>query len=129
MAERTLFIGWGAPVPGREERALEVFDEAVGILSRAEEEERIVGFDVILLDPNPDLGGYMEVAGTVEQIAALRADPAFVRNTADAQLAVTALRHIEGWAGGGVNRKMDVFRDALAEVGGGDPLRQVPHYA
>ncbi|UTI62938.1 hypothetical protein NBH00_16425 [Paraconexibacter antarcticus] len=128
MAERTLFIGWGTPVPGREDRALEVFDDAIGILGRAEQDGRIVGFDVVLLDPNRDLNGYIQVAGTVEQIAALRAHPEFVRNTADAQLAVADVRHVEGWAGAGVNRKMATYREALGEVAG-DPLREVPHYA
>jgi len=31
MADRVLFMSWGSPVPGREERGLEVFNEAIGI--------------------------------------------------------------------------------------------------
>ena len=46
MADRMLFIGWGTPVRGREERGLEVFNEALGLLGRMEQDGRIEGFDV-----------------------------------------------------------------------------------
>jgi len=58
MADRVLFISWGTAVRGREERGLEIFNEAVGILGRMQEEGRIEKFDVVLLDPNGELNGY-----------------------------------------------------------------------
>ena len=36
MAERSLFIGFGTPVRGREARAVEVFNEFMGMLGRDE---------------------------------------------------------------------------------------------
>jgi hypothetical protein len=116
MANRVLFIGWGTPVPGREERSLEVFDEAVGILTRMEQAGRITGFDVVLLDPNLGLDGYMQVAGTPEQIEALRRDEDFMRNTIDAQLCVSGIRHIEGWANEAVNHQMELYQEAIGKV-------------
>jgi len=41
MADRILFIGWGATVRGREERGLEVFNQAVGFYGRCQQEGRI----------------------------------------------------------------------------------------
>jgi hypothetical protein len=35
MADRLLFIGWGTPIPGREERALEVFNDTMGLYAEA----------------------------------------------------------------------------------------------
>lgn len=116
MANRVLFMGWGTPVPGREERSLEVFDEAVGILTRAEQEGRITGFDVVLLEPNVGLDGYIQVAGTPAQIEALRQNEEFMRNTVDAQLCVSGIRHIEGWANEAVNDQMQLYTDAIAKV-------------
>ena len=52
MADRLLFIGWGPPVRGREERALEVFNESVGLYGRLQQDGRIDSFDVSLLRPN-----------------------------------------------------------------------------
>jgi hypothetical protein len=60
MADRILFIGWGAPVRGREERGLEVFDEAVGFYGRCQQDGRIEAFNVILLEPH---GGGLKAFG------------------------------------------------------------------
>ena len=41
MAEAGLFIGWGAPVKGREAKGLEVFNESVEYWGRLQQEGRI----------------------------------------------------------------------------------------
>ena len=41
MADRALFIGFGIPVRGREERAVEVFNEFVGMFGRMQSDGRI----------------------------------------------------------------------------------------
>jgi hypothetical protein len=116
MADRVLFIGWGTPVRGREERALEVFNDAMGLCGRMQQDGRIEKFEVRLLSPNGDLNGYIELHGTEEQIAAVRADQEFQRNTADASLCVDRLRHIDGYANEGVARMTEMFQQRIAEV-------------
>jgi hypothetical protein len=116
MADRVLFIGWGAPVRGAEERGLEVFNEALGLLGRMQQDGRIESFDVALLEPNGDLNGFVIARGTAEQIDAVRADEEFLRNTTDAQLIVDRLRHIEGYTNEGVPRMMTLYQEALAKV-------------
>ncbi|HLY49930.1 MAG TPA: hypothetical protein VKR21_12115 [Solirubrobacteraceae bacterium] len=116
MADRVLFIGWGAPVRGAEERALEVFNEALGILGRKQQDGAIEGFDVCLLEPNTDLNGFITVRGTAEQIAQLRASEEFRRNTIDAALAVDDIRHIDGYINEGVAREMGLYQEAVANV-------------
>ena len=116
MADRVLFITWGQVVRGAEERSLEVFNDALGLLGRMQQDGRIEGFDVALLDPNGDLGGYIEVSGTHEQISALQADEDFIRNTVDADLCVDSLRHLTGYTNEGVARMMTFFQEAMAKV-------------
>ena len=116
MADRVLFIGWGEGVPGREERGLEVFNEALGLFGRMQQEGRIEQFDVVLLGPHAELNGYIELHGSAEQLAAVREDDEFLRNTADAGLIVDGLRHIDGYANEGVARMMEVYRQSLAKV-------------
>jgi hypothetical protein len=116
MADRVLFIGWGTPVRGREERGLEVFNEAVGLLGRMQQDGRIEGFDVCLLEPNDDLNGFVVARGSAEQIKALREDDDFRRNTTDSSLIVEDLRHIEGSTNEGVAREMAMYQEAIAKV-------------
>src|ERR1700730_11660551 len=116
MADRVLFIGWSTPVRGREERGLEVFNDAIGLLGRMQQDRRIEKFDVVLLGPNSDLNGYIEVHGSAEQLAAVREDEDFQRNTIDAGPVVDGLRQIEGFTNDEVARQMARYHDSIARV-------------
>ena len=117
MADRMLFIGWGTTVRGREERALEVFDAAVGFYGRCQQEGRIESFDVILLEPHGGgLAGYMELHGSADQLNALRQDEQFRRLMIDASLIVDELGIVDGFANEGVAREMGLYREAIAQV-------------
>jgi hypothetical protein len=116
MADRMLMISWGAPVRGREERALEVFNEAVGLAGRMQQDGRIESFEIALLTPNGDLNGYMELRGSAAQIAAVAEDEEFMRNSADAGLIVENLRHVTGACNEGVARMMEIYQEAIGKV-------------
>jgi hypothetical protein len=117
MADRILFVGWGATIAGREERALEVFNEAVGFYGRCQQEGRIESFDVILLEPHGGgLGGYMELHGTADQLAELREDQEFQRVMVDAGLIVEELGLVGGFANEGVAQQMAMYQEAIAKV-------------
>jgi hypothetical protein len=117
MADRMLFIGWGAPVRGREERGLEVFNEAMGIAGRMQQEGRIERFEVRLLSPNGNgLNGYMEMHGSAEQIAAVKEDDEFRRNTMDAAQIVEGLTHIDGVVNEGVAEAVSMYQEASGKV-------------
>ncbi len=116
MADRVLVMTWQHPVRGKEERAVEVFTEALGILGRMQQDGRIERFDVMLLQPNGDLGGVVTAYGTAEQIVAMRADDAFQRNTIEAQICVEGVRHVEGYANEGVAQRMTLYQEALSRA-------------
>jgi hypothetical protein len=117
MADRMLFIGWGDTVRGREERALEVFDAAVGFYGRCQQEGRIESFDVILLQPHGGgLAGYMELHGSTDQLNTLRQDEQFQRLMIDASLIVDELGIVDGFANEGIARQMTLYREAIAQV-------------
>jgi hypothetical protein len=116
MADRVLVMSWGEPVRGREERALEVFNEAVGLSGRMQQDGRIESFDVVLLNPNGEMSGYMQIHGSAQQIAALQEDEEFQRNTADAALIVENLRHTTGFTNEAVAKQMAMYQEAIAKV-------------
>ena len=116
MADRLLFIGWGTPVRGREERALEVFNESVGLYGRMQQDGRIESFDVTLLSPNATINGYAQLKGSAAQIAAVQEDEEFMRVITDASLIVEDLSVIRGYANEGVSAQMGIYAEAIAKV-------------
>jgi hypothetical protein len=116
MADRVLVISWGETVRGREERALEVFNEAVGLMGRMQQDGRIESFDIVILGVESRMRGYFEVHGSAEQLAALNEDEEFVRNTVDASLIVEDLRHAHGYTNEAVAKQMAMFQDAIGKV-------------
>jgi hypothetical protein len=116
MADRVLFIGWGNPVRGREERALEVFNESIGLYGRMQQEGRIESFEVVLLNPTSLLSGYAEIKGDTAQIQAVQEDGEFLRVITDASLIVEDLNVIAGFTNAGVAEQMAIYTEAIAKV-------------
>jgi hypothetical protein len=128
MTDRALFVGFGAPVRGREERAIEVFGQWVEMLGRMQSDGRIAGMDVTLLDPHGgDLGGFFMVHGTQEQCAALVSDEEFRRASTDANLIVDNFGVVSAATGEGVGREMAMYTEAVGKVGIGGPALAGAH--
>src|ERR1700745_1500353 len=118
MAERALFVGWGTPVRGREERAVEVFNAFVALFGRLQSEGRIEGVDVTLLDAHGgDLGGFFLVHGTEDQIAVLPYDDEFRRAAIDAGLIVDNFGVVRATSGEAVGPQMAMYGEAVARLG------------
>ena len=116
MADRVLFIGWGASIPGREERGVDAFNDAIGLYGRLQQDGRIESFDVALLDPNGDLAGYIQLHGSAAQLAAVRGDDEFRRTLVDASLIVADLRVFDGFTNEGIAREMALYQEAVTKV-------------
>jgi hypothetical protein len=117
MADRMLFVGWGATIAGREERALEVFNEGIGFYGRCQQEGRIESFDVVLLEPHGGgLQGYVQLHGSADQLAALREAEDFQRLQADASLIVEELGVVGGFANEAIAGQVALYREAIAQV-------------
>ncbi len=116
MADRMLMISWGEVVRGREERALEVFNESVGLYGRLQQEGRIEGFDVALLLPNDGIDGYFQLQGSAEQLAAVKEDERFKRAMIDASLIVEHFSITDGYCNEGVAQQMGMWQEAIEKV-------------
>jgi hypothetical protein len=117
MAERALFIGFGTPVRGREERAVAVFNDFVGMFGRFAAEGRIERMDVTLLDPHGgDLGGFFMVHGTAAQCSALITDDEFRGAMTAAGLIVDNLGVVGAVSGEAVGAEMARYVEAVGKV-------------
>jgi hypothetical protein len=120
MADRALFVGFGQPVRGREERAVEVFNEFVGLCGRMESDGRIESMDVSLLDPHGgDLGGFFMLHGSEAQCSALTMDEEFRRACTDANLIVENFGVVPAATGEAVGSEMAMYIEAVKKVGVG----------
>jgi hypothetical protein len=118
MADAGLFIGWGAPIRGREAKGLEVLGEALSYYARLQQEGVIESFETVLLEPHGgDLQGFVLVRGGEERLAQLRVDDEFVRLSARASLIVEGVGVIGAALGDGLEPAISTHQDAISELG------------
>jgi hypothetical protein len=117
MAEAGLFIGWSAPVRGREEKAVQVFGEAMGYWASLEEDGKVEGSQVAFLRQHGgDLGGFMLIRGTREQIAAVQQEEEFDRIVTRAALVVDGFGAVPAILDEGVPEQMQLFQETVAQL-------------
>jgi hypothetical protein len=117
MADRMLFLSWGQVVRGREERALEVFNESVRFYGRMQQEGRIESFDVALLEPHGgSINGYFALHASASQLAELRETEEFRRLQIDVSMIIDDLRVVNGLTGDGLAREMSMFAEAVSKA-------------
>ena len=117
MADAGLFIGWGEVVRGREEKAIQVFNESVQYYGGLQQEGRIESFEVCLLEPHGgELGGFAMLRGSEEQIADVRRAEDFERVLTKASLVVDDLGVVGAAIGASLARAISIYQEELAVV-------------
>ena len=117
MADAGLFIGWGEVVRGREEKAIQVFNETVQYYGGLQQEGRIESFDVCLLEPHGgDLAGFALLRGSQEQMDAVHNDEEFQRQLTRANLIVERLGIVPAAFGEEIGRQMSLYQNEVAEL-------------
>jgi len=117
MADAALFIGWGAPVRGREEKGLEVFAEATAYYAGLQENGQIESWEPVLLEPHGgELDGFIILRGSREQLDEVHASSEFERMTTRAGLIAQNVGVVHAFIGGGLERAMGQYQDAIGAV-------------
>jgi hypothetical protein len=117
MADAGLFIGWGQVARGREDRALDVFNETIELYGQMQSDGRIESWDVALLQPHGgELAGYVMLRGSEAQIDAVNHDEAFQRLMQRADLIVDGLGIVPALIGDGLARGMAMYQEEIAVV-------------
>ena len=117
MAEAGLFIGWNLPVRGREEKAVQVFGEAMGYWASLEEDGKIEGHQVAFLRPHGgDLGGFFLLRGTPEQIAAVQQEEEFQRINLRAALVVDGYGVVPAFLDEGIPAQMQLYQEMVPQI-------------
>jgi len=117
MADWALFIGFGYPVRGREQKSAEVFGEAMSLFADYQSRGELESVDAFFLDPHGgDLGGFMLLRGEREALSRIHSSEEFERVVARAQLIVENFGVVYAATGGEIERQMGVFMEAAGEL-------------
>jgi hypothetical protein len=118
MANAVLFIGWGPVIPGREQKSLQVFSEAMQYWTRLQQQGVIEGFEPVILEPHGgDLGGFALIRGDMARLNQVRAEQEFIDLNTRAQLVVTNFGVVLGYTGERLNQLMADFGKQAGELG------------
>jgi hypothetical protein len=117
MADAGLFIGWGAPVRGREAKGLEVFNESVQQWGQYQQEGKIESFEVGLLYPHGgDLAGFSLLRGTREGLDALQNEESFQRMATRANQIIDGLGIVRVALGDELGDQIGLYQEAIGEL-------------
>jgi hypothetical protein len=118
MSEAGFWVAWGLPTQGREKHALDLLNETRGYLGRLSSDERIGRFDIAILKPQTtELGGFILIQGTHEQIDALRRDEDFQVWLNRVQLVADRVGAVDAWVDDGLAEAIDLYEQALRKAG------------
>jgi hypothetical protein len=117
MAGEALFLGWGQVVRGREQLALQVFQEAIAYYGKLQEQGTIDRFDSCLLAPHSgDLAGFILMYGEQSKLDSVRSSPEFLRLTARAGSVVDNIGVVSAYTGEALGQVMGLFGELSQEL-------------
>lgn len=117
MAGDALFVGWGQVVRGREQLALQVFQEAVGYYGKLQEDGQIERFDAYLLAPHGgDLAGFFLLHGERSTLDTARSSDEFQRVLVRAGSVIDNLGVVTAYSGDRLGEQMALFGEAAQEL-------------
>jgi hypothetical protein len=117
MATAALFVGWGAPITGREQQSLKVFGEAVAYWTRLQQEGAIENFEAFELEPHGgDLAGFCMLRGDAARLAQLRVSEEFQVLNLRGQLVVTNFGVVGAVTGEALNAQFAQFAQFAGEL-------------
>ena len=114
MADAGLFVGFGNPTRGREEQAIELFNETIGYYSRLQEDGEIENFEPVFLEPHGgDLNGFILIRGDAEKLASLRVNEEFTQFATRATLIVENFGIVGADLAERLQRQMEYYTEQI----------------
>ncbi|MDP9168220.1 MAG: hypothetical protein M3O32_19475, partial [Actinomycetota bacterium] len=106
------------PARGREKQALELLKSSTtGYLDQLRDDGLIERFDAAILRPqSTELGGFILIQGTHEQIDALRTNRDFQTWVTQVQLVADKVGIVDAWVGDGLDDAYSLYEDALRKL-------------
>jgi hypothetical protein len=117
MAGEALFLGWGPVVRGREQKALQVFQETMEYYGRLQQDGKIDGFEPVLIAPHGgDLAGFVLLRGERDKLDQIRSSEQFEQAVVRAASVVENVGVINAFTGESLGEAMGRFQAVSAEL-------------
>lgn len=117
MAGDALFIGWGQVVRGREQKALDVFNESVAYWNSLVEDGTAESLDVQFLAPHGgDLAGFALLKGDGAKLDEARRSDAFLRQITRANLIVDGIGVVTALGGEALGAQVARLQEQIDEL-------------
>jgi hypothetical protein len=117
MADAGLFIGWGSAVYGREEKGIQVFNEAIEYFGGLQQAGEIEGFETVFLEPHGgDLGGFFLLRGEREKLARIRVSDELNRLVTRAGQIVQSFGVVGAQLGDAIQAQVGTYMEAVREL-------------
>jgi hypothetical protein len=117
MANAAIFVGWGPVIAGREQKALQVFNEVLQHYTQLQQQGEIESFEPVALEPHGgDLAGFLLIRGDREKLSRLRASDAFQRLNTRGLLVVQNFGVVDAYVGDGLTHLFGIFQQESTEL-------------
>ena len=117
MADAGLFIGWGSPVRGREQKGIQVFNEAFDYFGGLQQAGQIESVEAVFLEPHGgDLNGFFLIKGEREQLAGIRVSDEMNRLTLRAGQIVEGFGVVGAQLGDAIQSQVGAYLEAVNDL-------------
>jgi hypothetical protein len=118
MADAGFWVVWGVPTRGRERQAVQTLMETMEYFEGLARDGRIERSDTVVLKPqSTEIGGFILLQGTKQQIDSLRRDTEFQRWVNIVQLVADKVGFVDAWVDKGIPEALGLYDDALKKAG------------
>ncbi len=116
MADGAIFVGFGRAARARERQANELFDSARRFYADLQQQGKIGGFEVVLLQPHGgDLSGFFLIRGSRDQLDGLSENDTFQRLNARGPLVWESFGVLPAYVGEGLDACYELYRSQVDE--------------
>lgn len=117
MAGEAVFVGWGQVVRGREQRALQVFQDTIAYYGKLQADGQISSFDAFLVAPHSgDLAGFIILHGEQSALDSVRSSPEFMRTLTRAGSVVDNVGVVSAYTGEALGQVMGLFGEVAQDL-------------
>jgi hypothetical protein len=114
MATNVVFVGWDRPIPGREGKAVELFQEYMQYLGGLQQAGTIQSFEAVLLGVHGgDLNGFVLIRGDPAKLDALLSSEQWETYITRGGLVLDRFGSIRGAAGNLLTEQMQLYAKSI----------------